>query len=81
MIEYFKSQIDKFESENKEKFKLFYFIEFGNFGEGLSFEMKSIDSSESDSFDFSNLELSRIGTPVLGVSLPVFKYKEIGMEK
>ena len=72
MIEAFQSQIDH--NSEKETFKLFYFIESGNFKEGVSLEMKSIDSIELDSFRFSNFELIRIGTPVNGVSLPTFRH-------
>ena len=74
MKEYFKSQIDKFKAENIETFKLFYFIESGNFEKGVSLEMKSIPIDDIDSFDFSSLELRRMGTPINEVYLPVFKY-------
>jgi len=76
MMEYFKSQIEK--NSEKEKFKLFYFIESigsGDFPQPITLEMKSIGNDELESFDFSELDFVRLGPTVCGVYLPSFKNK------
>jgi hypothetical protein len=72
MKEYFQSQLEK---TAKPDFKLFYFIQSGGFPEDMILQMKSIDSTEINTFDFSNLEFLRTGTSLNGIFIPVFQYK------
>lgn len=71
MIEYFQSQIEH--NSDKEEFKLFYFLQSGNFEEGVSLEMKSIKNDELIEYDFSSLEFLRLDSLINGICLPTFK--------
>lgn len=75
MIEYFQHQIDYAKQENKPDFKLFYFIQSGDFPTGIILEMKSINPPEFDTHDFSNLEFLRTGATSGGMFIPTFQYK------
>lgn len=74
MTEHFQRQIEIAKQENKPDFKLFYFIQSGAQPSSIILEMKSLNPSELNTFDFSNLEFARIN---INMSIPTFKYKNV----